>query len=104
MTSVVAMSSLIKLAKQQIRILARSIVPAVSYWVGTNGFLLLAIRRSESMFVALDDWIRSGERKKWLVVCLGGPTRPDVGFSSAWRVGWQERCHARTQPARRTAG
>src|SRR3979490_2509134 len=69
MTSVLPTISLIKLAKQQIRILARSIVPAVSYWVGTNGFLLIAIRRSESMFAALDDWIPSGEAKKcWLVV------------------------------------
>ena len=65
--------SLIKLAKQQIRMLARSVVPEVSYWVGTSGFLLIAIRRSESMFVALDDWILSGEAKKcWLVVFWEG--------------------------------
>src|SRR5260221_14369542 len=31
------------------------------------------------MFVALDDWILSGEAKKcWLVVFLGGPTRTDA--------------------------
>src|SRR3981189_777867 len=70
MTSVSPTTSLIKLAKQQIRMLARSIVREGSCWVGTSGFLLLALRRSESMFVALDDWIRSGERKKggwWFV-------------------------------------
>jgi CHAD domain-containing protein len=67
--------------------------------------LALAIRRSESMFVALDDWIRSGERKNggWWFVWEVRPA-PMCGFSSPWRVGWQERFHARTQPARRTAG
>jgi hypothetical protein len=42
---------------------ARSIVLEGSCWVGTSGFLLNAVRKSESVFVALDDWIPSGEAK-----------------------------------------
>ena len=41
---------------------SRSVVPKVSYWVGTSG--LIAIRRSESMLVALDDWILSNLYRK----------------------------------------
>jgi hypothetical protein len=49
---------------------ARAISRAGGIVLGcTSGFLLIAIRRSESMFVALDDWILSGEEKKcWPVV------------------------------------
>src|SRR5258705_12082632 len=61
MTSVSPTISLIKLVKQQITMLARSIVREGSCLVGTSGFLLIAIRRSEGMFAALDDWILSGE-------------------------------------------
>src|SRR5258708_39114450 len=61
MTSVSPTISLIKLVKQQITMLARSIVREGSCLVGTSGFLLIAIRRSEGMVAALDDWILSGE-------------------------------------------
>src|SRR5258705_13796625 len=102
MTSVSPTTSLMKLAKQQIRMLARSIVREGSCMLGWHERVLaLAIRRSESMLVALDDWIRSGERKNggcWFVWEVR--PAPMCGFSSPWRVGWQERFHARTQPAR----
>ena len=54
------------------------------------------------MFVALDDWILSGEVKMLAGGFLGGQART-AGWLP-WRVGWQERFHVRAQLARQTAG